>query len=107
MKKVLLIIAIAGSLISCESPKDEYYTATKHVCNCQEIEKLQAFMNSKVIKASNNMSDEEMEDVIAELRRTAIEIYCPQRPVPHIRKAGERWGEIDFTKVDSCQFIMY
>jgi predicted peroxiredoxin len=37
---------------------------------------------SKNIKSANNMSDEEMEDVISELRKTGIKLYCKQSFVP-------------------------
>lgn len=46
---------------------------------CDEQQRLQvADFVSKNIKNSNNMSDEEMEDVISELRNTGIKLYCRQ-----------------------------
>lgn len=105
--KLLLITAILLMITSCKADKDEYYMDSCRVCNCEQIEKLQSFISDKVIKASNNMSDEEMEDVISQLERTGIQIYCPKKAIPHIRKAGDRFGEVDYTKIDSCQFVMY
>lgn len=34
------------------------------------------------MKNANNMSDEEMEDVIYELRKTGISLYCKQIFIP-------------------------
>ena len=46
--------------------------------------------------------DEEMEDVINQLRKDGIRLYCKQKPVWH------KNGEIDWTKqkFDSCEVIM-
>lgn len=83
--------------LSCENSQE-----TRFVCNCEEQKQLQFFVKES-IKPSNNMSDEEMEDVINQLRKDGIRIFCKQKPV---------WikhdGEIDWSKqkVDSCEAIM-
>ena len=75
---------------------------TRFVCNCEEQKQLQLFVKES-IKPANNMSDEEMEDVINQLRRDGIMIYCNQKPV-----CVNHEGEIDWTKqkFDSCETIM-
>ena len=75
---------------------------TRFVCNCEEQKQLQAFVKESIGPA-NNMSDEEMEDVIDRLRKDGIMIYCKQKPV-WVNHAGE----IDWTKqkIDSCETIM-
>jgi hypothetical protein len=75
---------------------------TRFVCNCEEQKQLQSFVKES-IKPANNMSDEEMEDVINQLRKDGIRIFCKQKPV--WLKYG---GEIDWSKqkFDSCETIM-
>lgn len=105
MKKVLLILfaLITLSFYSCR--ESESSERSHHVCNCEQREKVAEFVQSS-IKASNNMADEEMEDVIAELRRTAIAIYCPQRTV-WMKNAMRDIVDTTLTKLDSCESIMY
>ena len=97
-----LVTAFAGTLLavtlfSCDSSQQ-----TRFVCNCEEQKQLQLFVKESIGPA-NNMSDEEMEDVINQLRRDGIMLYCKQKPV--WIKYGEK---IDWTKqkFDSCETIM-
>lgn len=61
---------------SCSDKKARCYV-------CDEQQRLQvADFVSKNVKGANNMSDEEMEDVISELRDTGIKLYCRQEFVP-------------------------
>lgn len=63
-------------LFSCSDKKTWFYV-------CDEQQRLQvADFVSKNIKGANNMSDEEMEDVIDELKDTGIQLYCRQEFVP-------------------------
>ena len=63
-------------LLSCSDSKTRCYV-------CDEQQRLQvADFVSKNVKGANNMSDEEMEDVISELRDTGIKLYCRQEFVP-------------------------
>lgn len=95
--KYLFLPLISLVLLSCGSSQHSRY-----VCNCQEQEKLQLFVKES-IKPANNMSDEEMEDVIKQLRIEGVKIFCKQQPV---------WinsnGDIDWYKqtIDSCQTII-
>jgi hypothetical protein len=84
-------------LFGCDSSQQ-----TRYVCNCEEQNQLQLFVKES-IKPANNMSDEEMEDVINQLRRDGIMLYCKQKPV-----WVKNGGEIDWTKqkFDSCETIM-
>ena len=76
--------------------------ASRFVCNCEQQKQLQSFVKES-LKPANNMSGEEMEDVIHQLRIDGIKIFCNQKPI---------WldfdGNIDWSKqkLDSCQSIM-
>ena len=72
MKKLILLFT-AIALSSCADKKIRCY-----VCDKEEKEKVQNFVSSN-IKNANNMSDEEMEDVIEELTDTAIKLNCRQK----------------------------
>ena len=63
---------VLGVFSSCE------HNASRWVCNCDQRQKIASFISSN-IKDANNMSYEEMEDVIYELRRTAVMINCNQK----------------------------
>jgi hypothetical protein len=81
-------------LFSCSDKQVRCYV-------CDEQQRLQvADFISKNIKNANNMSDEEMEDVISELRDTGIKLYCRQEFIP------TSWdGDILYDKIkkDSLQ----
>lgn len=72
MKKLILLFILIA-LSSCADKKIRCY-----VCDKQEKQKVENFV-SRNIKNANNMSDEEMEDVIEELTETAIKINCRQK----------------------------
>ena len=103
MKSIICLLFFTLFLCSCDptiEQKDVY------ICTCQEKAKLQDFVKGS-IKASNNMSDEEMEDVIRELRVTAIKIYCNQRTVSVIYKRDTREKILwELTPLDSCESFM-
>ena len=81
-------------LLSCSDKKTRCYV-------CEKTESLQvAEFLSKNIKDANNMSDEEMEDVITELRKTGIRLYCKQEFVSCNWDNIIIWQEI---KKDSLQ----
>jgi len=94
--KYLIIISIV--LVSCGPIQ-----RSKFVCSCQHLEKVETFI-SKNMEAANNKSDEEMEDVIKELRRTGYQLYCPIKPIWVERDGGETIYEM--VKLDSCQTVM-
>lgn len=74
MRKKIAIMFASLLLISCNR------NSTAFVLNEEREEKIGTFILQGT-KFGNNMSDEEMEDVIIELRRTAIKLYCPEVPV--------------------------
>jgi len=81
-------------LFSCADKKKLCYV-------CEQSDNLQvANFISKNIRAANNMSDEEMEDVISELRITGIQLYCKQVYVPCEFDNKIIWEEV---KKDSLQ----
>jgi len=71
----------------------------KYVCNCEQLEKVQGFIE-RSIKPSNNMSDEEMEDVIHQLWVTGVKTTCQKRVFPTDSHNNIDWSE---AKVDSCE----
>lgn len=100
MRKILLLFSVF-LLSSCTT----YYVDDKYVCNCQEKEKVQEFVQTS-IKNANNMSDEEMEDVIRELRLTAIKTICNKRQIYMINDNENHRVDWEKTKLDSCESIM-
>ena len=83
-------------LFSCSDKQTRCYV-------CEQPESLQvADFLSNNIKGANNMSDEEMEDVISELRNTGIKLYCKQVFVPCDWQNQVIWEEV---KKDSLQTL--
>lgn len=70
--KKLLLLLILMLITSCSDKKIRCY-----VCDASEKTKISEFV-SKNMKDANNMSDEEMEDVISQLEKTGIKIHCKQ-----------------------------
>jgi len=96
MKNLLIITVII--LTGCVETTEMMY-----VCNCQEKEKLVEFIQTS-IKSANNMSDEEMEDVIKELRITAIKTHCRYKAITAKYK-GKIMKSVT-SGLDSCETIM-
>ena len=106
MRKIILFLGAVFIFTSCEIPQQKTHKLdTAYVCNCKEKERLEQFLSS-TIKDANNMSDEEMEDVIPELRASGVKTFCSQRLL-HYKLTGDYW-EVDFDryKKDSCFYIM-
>ena len=98
MKRIFLLIIIALVFVACETRYDIVF---RHVCNCEQKEKVLEFISDN-LEAANNKSDEEMEDVIQELRATAILLTCEQR---QFKKTFGGTIIIE-EKLDSCESIM-
>lgn len=95
MKYLLLVLLL--TLISC-ADKSSLYPCW--VCTCQESQKVSKFITDNV-KAANNMSDEEMEDVISELRSTGIMTICHQKLLwRYSQSKNVDWSK---SKLDSCE----
>lgn len=92
--KILFIISIL--LIGCTTKKIERY-----VCTCEQRERVSQFVSLN-IKNANNMSDEEMEDVIQKLYWTAVKLNCEIK----VMECESITPFLPVTKLDSCQFIM-
>lgn len=90
MKKLFVLLLV---LASCNHPRD----MVVYACDCKEKEKVVLDIKES-IKNANNMSDEEMEDVIIQLERTFVRTNCHQAKVKGIQRDG--WWEI--TQTDSC-----
>lgn len=63
MKYLLILLSLI--LISCGSDQK-----LRTICTCDQKKEIMKWVQSS-IKDANNMADEEMEDVIKELRRTS------------------------------------
>src|SRR6478735_773715 len=98
MKKC--IILIIGVFTSCENIKKEEEYSPFWVCNCEEKKKLELFISSS-IKNANNMSDEEMEDVIQQLHTIGYKSICHQK-LFIMKNVGIDWNK---NKLDSCEII--
>lgn len=75
MKKIFTLLVLSSTLClcSCDNMKPSYYYGTE-----ETAEKIANFVSSNM-KDANNMSDEEMEDVIKELYRTAVKTFCTHK----------------------------
>lgn len=100
MKRLFLSFFLGMVLISCnDTPTTSYVT----VCTCLEKEKAANFV-ALSIKDANNMSDEEMEDVILQLQDTSYDLFCSKKNIVYFYKEGNR---SIVTKLDSCQTVIF
>lgn len=79
--QVLVKTIISGSALFLALSLSSCGDGVKRKCySCDEEQKkaVQEFITANT-KSANNMSDEEMEDVIIELRETAIKTICNQK----------------------------
>ncbi len=98
---ILILLGIMISISSCTYRTTELYS----VCTCEAREKMSDFI-SKNMRSANNMSDEEMEDVIKELKNTAIVLFCDQKNLPAVNKGGHISLLAEEVELDSCEFII-
>ena len=101
IKTNLLLILLSLISLSCSDRKTRCYS-----CDRQESLKVADFVSNN-IKDSNNMSDEEMEDVISELRKTGIRLYCRQVMVPCNFESRIRWEEIEKDSLHTLHPYIY
>ena len=99
----IVLIIMSLSMISC-SYEDK--TTRCYVCNQQERLNAAEFVSNNV-KNANNMSDEEMEDVISELRKTGIKLYCRQEFIPTTHNGNIKWSEIKRDSLDTYYPYIY
>ena len=95
MKKLSYVfyLVLGTVIISC-SGQD-----AKYVCTCEQRENVQQFIE-RSIKPANNMSDEEMEDVIHQLWVTGVKLNCGVKVMPTDSRNNIDWNEV---KIDSCE----
>ena len=96
MKKLLLILTVAAVFTSCGGHKTQ---KSFYVCNCEQRAKVASDIKES-IKNANNMSDEEMEDVVAQLELTYVRTNCNQQLVDIMLYPYEN-GHYEFLKMDS------
>lgn len=96
--KYLIIVIL---LSSCSS--EETYTSYSCVCSKEQREKAALFVQNS-IKNTNNMSDEKMEDVILELRKTSVMLYCSQRNITYTQDGSHRKL---ITPLDSNEIVIF
>lgn len=89
------ILLLCAFFSSCSADRHD----VEWVCSCEEQKKVADFV-SKNTSAANNMSDEEMEDVITELRRTGVKLHCQQKLMWQDGNGSINWEK---EKLDSCQ----
>lgn len=94
MKKSILLSSLSILFFSCSDVQRQEW-----ICNCKENQKASDFIAANV-KNANNMSDEEMEDVLTELRRTAIKLNCHQELLWQSPQGVINWSK---NKLDSCE----
>lgn len=99
--KTLFCLLFIFLLTSCQR---DHVKREAIICNCKEKRKLEEFIKSS-IKDANNMSDEEMEDVIRELGYTGTEIYCHKEFIWFDIVEGHLIPDVS-EKFDSCRTFM-
>jgi len=101
MKKIILSISL---IIMCAwDTQPETKVEIQYGCNCAQKQKVANWVQASIADA-NNKSDEEMEDVIMQLERTAVRLICPQRQVKMIKYSNEYWR---VNQIDSLSYYNY
>ncbi len=62
-------------------------------CTTSDRLQIAEFMTTNM-KAANNLSDEEMEDVIKELLKTGVRLYCTHKLVPATIRGSIKWNRV-------------
>ena len=96
MRNILYTLILTVLLASCGTR-----SVPDWFCYCDEQREIAEFI-SKNTKSSNNMSDEEMEDVILQLRKEGVKSFCHQKMV--VKSRGDmvvNWDKTD--PLDSCE----
>ena len=96
MKKAFFALCLATLLFACHKPGREAY-----VCNCKQQAAVAAWLTANIGPA-NNLSDEEMEDVIFQLERTGVRLHCQHRILRHDAGEGNTL-DLNFRKMNNLQ----
>lgn len=97
MKNIFLATAILLSFLNC-AKNNQQDSKLMWVCNCQEQATAAKWIGDH-LEAANNKSDEEMEDVIYQMQKTAVQLHCKQRMVTGY--FDNNWHLLS-TQTDSC-----
>ena len=82
-------------LFSCKSDNElTYREAVREICLSEEDRKVLSDFVLNCIKNGNNMSDEEMEDVVRECRLTGESILCPNTKVVEAKHGNTGYWRI-------------
>lgn len=96
--KYSLFVCILVFLTSCDpTTKDQQLV---FVCSCEQQQEVSKWVKESINNA-NNHSDEEMEDVIYQLEKTAVKLTCQQK----LKTIHYRNGNIVSVEKDSCETI--
>jgi hypothetical protein len=103
MKKIIPILLLITIVTACENGKEEikYQMEPCIVCDSTELANARSFVSDNV-KNANNMSDEEMEDVIEELTTSGLKLSCRRLPLKCYQE-----DDGDYIAVDVPKGTMY
>lgn len=87
VNKIIILLLLATIGVGCSRPTQRRVYA----CDCKQMAEVSKNIKESISNA-NNMSDEEMKDVIIQLERTFVRTNCNQRMVDGIQHDG--WFEI-------------
>lgn len=96
---IMVMLIIVGCSNEQQQPKT--FKRLMRVCTCEQQAKAANFMK-ETIKQANNMSDEEMEDVIYQLEQTAVRLHCPQKLMKYPQHEN---GLNEPLNLDSCETV--
>jgi len=102
-RKICIFVIMSLSLYlltNCDYRQEKLMT----VCDCEQKKDVKDFIQSS-IKNANNMSDEEMEDVIYELRKTGLSIICDRQMIDGTFDGHHNMIK-QHTELDSCQTLI-
>ncbi len=95
--KYHLIVSFCILFASCTDSENQRLV---WVCSCEQQKEVSKWVKES-INSANNHSDEEMEDVIYQLERTAVRLTCLQQ----VRTIHYSTGGISSVEKDSCESI--
>ena len=98
--KYFFAICIFMFITSCDdSTKDQTLV---FVCSCEQQKEISKWVKESIGNA-NNHSDEEMEDVIYQLEKTAVRLTCQQQ----LKTIHYHNGDVVSVEKDSCETIFH
>lgn len=99
MIKILVAIFFAVALSACDTTTERQVVVW--ACNCEEKAAAANWVGEHIGDA-NNHSDEEMEDVILQLQKTAVQLHCKRL---QMQLSTDNAGNIRSAPNDSCVTI--